>query len=130
MPASSHKLARAIAKCVDEVIPPRFSVGAHRGFVYIFEHGVSLGGIGTGVAIDAEDGRKFSERAAGAAVTILGGIQDDVTLSLRTPWPADAAGNMALPGARTEAGRIYLWYGASEEEAVIRLRPIDLDDII
>ena len=48
---------------------------------------------------------------------------------LQAQWPTDRDGKLALPGARADAVRVYLWYGSSEDQPVITLRPIELHEI-
>jgi hypothetical protein len=77
--------------------------------------------------LEDDDDRTPSERAEVAARAVLSGLQDDVMYYLTEQWPVDGQGNLAFPEAQAEAGTLHLWFGGSEETAVIRLQPIALD---
>jgi len=129
MRASSRKLAIALAERLGEVVPPPLTLGAECGGVSIYADGVLQGGSHAPNLVEVEDGRALAERVALAVEGVLDSIQDCVMEYLHEEWPADGAGKSAPPGARTEGGRAYLWYGASEDDPVIGLPPIEFDEL-
>jgi hypothetical protein len=44
-------------------------------------------------------------------------------------WPTGGSGSLAFPDARLKDGVLHLWYGQTEENAVIRFREIPLKDL-
>ena len=78
-----------------------------------------------------QDGSLPIVRVVGFCRNVLSSLQDRVAEETRDPWPRLPSGQMALPGARAEAGRVYLWYGPDDEsdtDAVLLLAPIELID--
>jgi len=129
MPASSHKLALALARRIGEVLPPPLGVRAVGGNLEVVRaDGAALGGSAAAGIVDEADGRTLDERVETAGQAVLSGIQDCVAEFRTVPWPAREDGGMAMPGARAGAGRLRLWYGDSEEAAVVRLRPIEFEE--
>jgi hypothetical protein len=63
------------------------------------------------------------------AIAMLGGVQDSVIRIRRERWPRLPTGDIALPDGRADSERVYLWFGASENHAVVTLRPMDLREL-
>ena len=79
--------------------------------------------------LEPDDDESLLDVATGRAVTVLSGVQDSVCRILREPWPALPGGGMAMPDARTDQQRVYLWYGPAEGQAALTLRPIELTEV-
>jgi hypothetical protein len=129
MHASSHRFALAFAGSIGEVLPLPLSIRAAGNRLDLYANGELIGGSAAAVIVEAMDDRSPDERLVSAALAVLGGIQDCVSYHLMEQWPADGAGQMAVPGARTDAHRVYLWYGSSEAAAVLTLTPVELVEI-
>jgi hypothetical protein len=69
------------------------------------------------------------DAACDMAVAMLGGVQDGVIRFVRDSWPRLPTGNVALPEGRTDSERVYLWFGASQDRAVLTLRPIEIREV-
>lgn len=67
--------------------------------------------------------------ACSMAIAMLNGAQDAVVRILRARWPPSPANELALPNGRADSERVYLWFGPSEDRAVLTLEPIELRDI-
>ena len=80
--------------------------------------------------LKADDESPVQARAARTAVNILSGVQDTISRILREPWPRQSTGEMALPEARVDQQRLYLWFGPAEDAAALTLRPIEFNDIL
>lgn len=130
MSISSHRLARALAERIAEILPPPLTVRVSGSRIDVHADGVCQGGSAAVVIVEADDDRTPTERLETAGRAVLSGIQDCVSEYLTLPWPIDAEGRMAMPGARVDAERVHLWFGGSEAAAVITLRPIGLDELV
>jgi hypothetical protein len=130
MNPSSYRLALAFVERFGEVLPPPVTIHAVGSRLDLHADGVLLGGSDAVCILEEEDGRALPELAECVGHAVLDGIQDCTAEYLATPWPTEAGGEMAMPHARADAGRLHLWYGASEAAAVVRLRPIELDEVI
>lgn len=128
MRASSRKLAMALAERIGKIVPAPFTLRSLGSGVDLYVGEEQIGGSDAAIIIEDKDGRTASERVKTVVLAVLGDIQDSVMLYLTEQWPTEIGGELAMPGARTDAGRVYLWYGASEEQPVISLRPIKFDD--
>jgi hypothetical protein len=80
--------------------------------------------------LEADDESSVQARAARTAVNILSGVQDTISRILREPWPRQSTGEMALPDARVDQQQLHLWFGPAEDTAALRLRPIEINDIL
>jgi len=129
MRASSRRFARALAERLGEVVPAPLTVSAHGSDISLYAAAVLQGGSASARLLDEEDGRSLAERMQLAVRGVLDGIQDCVMEYLREEWPADRSGRSGLAGVRIEANCVYPWYGESETDAVIRLRPIGFAEI-
>jgi hypothetical protein len=130
MQASSVKFAKALAERIAEILPPSLTIRADGAELDVYADGVSQGGSSAAYIVEDDDDRTLSERLETAARAVLDGVGDAVAEYLTLPWPADAEGGMAMPGARVDAERVHLWFGASEDAAAVTLRPIELGEII
>jgi hypothetical protein len=130
MRASSRKFARAVAERTGEILPPPLVIRVSGACLDVYADGVSKGGSAAAVIVEADDGGTLSERLESAARAVLGGIQDGVAEYLALPWPLDADGQMAMPGARADAERLHLWFGGGEAAAAVTLRPIELRELV
>jgi hypothetical protein len=80
--------------------------------------------------LEVDDESSVPAYAAHRAVNILSGVQDTISRILREPWPRKSTGEMALPDARVDQQRLYLWFGPAEDAAALTLRPIEFSDIL
>jgi hypothetical protein len=81
------------------------------------------------LSILEDDTRELAERLETAVYSVLSMVQDSISEYLRTPWPSTNGREMAMPGVRTDAEMVYLWYGG-EKEPVISMPPIRIAEII
>jgi hypothetical protein len=63
------------------------------------------------------------------AIAMLGGVQDSVIRIRRDRWPRLPTGDIALPDGRADSARVHLWFGPSENHAVLTLPPIELGEL-
>jgi hypothetical protein len=129
MRASSRKLALALAERLGEILPPPLVVRALGDCLEVQADGTGWGGSAAAAIVEEEDGRSLAERVETAVRAILSGVQDAAAEYLTLPWPLDAAGAMALPDARTDAERVFAWFGDCEADAAVTLRPIALAEL-
>ena len=129
MRASSHKLAAALAARLADVLPPPYSIRSSGAEVEVYARSEHVGGSPAASILEDEDGEAVGERAERAAWAVLSGIQDDVAVHGTVGWPLDADHQMALPDVRSDSRRLYLWFGSSESDAVVALRPIELSEL-
>ena len=115
MHASSRKLAIALTERIGEVVPAPLTLRAEGSGVSLYADGELIGGSDAASIVDDQDSRTFSERVETAVRAVLSGVQDSILRYLRVEWPTDGEGELALPGARTEAGRVHLWYGSERQ---------------
>jgi hypothetical protein len=130
MKASSRTFARALAERIGEILPPPLTIHADGRNLVVSVDGIDQGGSAASMIVEVDDGRTLAERVETAGRAVLSGIQDGVSEYLTLPWPVDADGRMAMPGVRADEERVYLWFGSSEADAVVTLRPIGLDQLI
>lgn len=130
MRASSHKLAAALADRIGEILPPPLTSHARGSSVLVYANEIGVGSTMAPLILEENDDRTIAERAECVARAVLSTIQDEIAEYLTLEWPVDAWGKMAMPSARTASERLYLWYGESEAEAVITLRPINFEEFI
>jgi hypothetical protein len=129
MRVSSHSLAGALAERIGAILPLGISIRAVGSSLDLYADERWLGSNGAASILDDTDDRVFRERVETIGRAVLSGVQDLVVDELTTQWPSDAEGKMVMAGARTAAGRIYLWYGSSETDAVVTLQPIELGEL-
>jgi hypothetical protein len=125
--ASSRRLAAALAERIGEVLPPPLVVrveGPGLNQVNLYADGMNQGGSAAAKIVEEDDGHTLAEAVETVVAAVLNGVQDAVAEYLALPWPTDAAGELAWPGARTDGERVHLWFGGSEAAAVLTLRPI------
>jgi len=131
MPVSSRRFAQALAERIGEILPPPLTVRADGGDVGVYADGVCQGGSAAAMIVeDDDDDRTVAERVESAGWAVLSGIQDCVSEYLTLQWPAGADRKMALPEVRADEERVHLWFGSSEADATVTLRPIELGDLI
>jgi len=75
------------------------------------------------VVVD-DDTRDSAERIETAVSSVLSTVQDEVAENLREPWPSRDGHQMALPGVRLDADALHMWFGDTEESAVLTLPSI------
>jgi hypothetical protein len=140
MPLSALRLGEALATRLNEVVPaPMHVSGELPPSALRLDADVIVR-----VAVGAEPwgGHGFSNSdlkpradislgdvACDMAIAMIGGVQDSVIRVLRERWPRLPTGDIALPDGRADSERVYLWYGTSEDRAVVTLRPIELHEI-
>ncbi len=130
MHALSHRLALLLAQRLAEVVPPPLTVRAGGETVGLVVVGCLVSASTAASIVDARDHPLSTRDVETAARAVLSGIQDDVAEYLTTPWPSSPSAEMAMPDVRTDSRYLYMWYGSDEEGAVIRLRPIALEEIV
>ena len=127
---SASRLAAALAKRLDSIVPPPFRVRAE-GNELIVDHPT---GWGLWMPLEwieaANEDRGAGELAQLIAGNALDSVQDAVCESSREPWPELTRRVMALPGTRRDDSYIYLWYGPSERSAVISMDPLPLATLV
>jgi hypothetical protein len=57
---------------------------------------------------------------------VLSSLQDAVAEATAEPWPRQAGGDLALPGARVDGEWLHLWFGPDEQAPVLGVAPIHL----
>lgn len=123
---TSTELTQALAERLAEVLPPGFDISTEMDCVTLD----APDGFGMKVWLGAadEDPTDLS-LLPGAVCNAMSSVQDNVSRTLREPWPRlDAPGRqLALPGAKVAGHTLTFWYG-SEDNPVIRFRPIALTD--
>jgi len=130
MDASSHRLAAAIAERLTELLPAPLTAIAIGHTVAIVSGRETVGSSPAAAILDDDDGRSKAEKAHAACSAVLNGLQDDLMVHLARPWPTDDDGELGFPTFRTEAHSLRAWFGDdTEERAIVRLRPFDLDQL-
>ena len=141
MPLSALRLGEALAGRLNEIVPSPIHVSAERPsssaqrrdadvFVRVAVGAQPWGGQGfSNSDLKARVDVSLGDVACDMAVAMIGGVQDSVVRILGERWPRLPAGDIALPDGRADSDRVYLWYGASEDGAVVTLRPFELREI-
>jgi len=141
MPLSALRLGEALAIRLNAVVPspihvsvePPSSSAVSRDADVIVRVAVgaeSWGGQGfSNLDLQPRSDMSLGDVACDVAIAVISGVQDSVSRILREPWPRFPMGGMALPDGRADSERIYLWYGASEDGAVVTLEPTELREI-
>jgi hypothetical protein len=120
---SSHRLAIALARRLNAVIPAGFRLTPRESYVELRIDG-AWHGASCSPEIADDDARELEERLDTAVYGVLNSVQDSISEHLRTPWPSTDGRKMAMPAVRVGPNSIHLWYGESEAEAVLRLPEI------
>ena len=137
---ASMRLAVALAGRLHSILPDPFRASPKGGQVSFYHGDEWYGSMDVAGVIDqvihgedADDERwSFEGRAAIVACNSLSSAQDIVATVTTEPWPRLPTGGMAVPGTRTEAGQVFLWYGPDwerEAQAVLVLPPLLLDEM-
>lgn len=129
MHASSHKLAAALAGRLNEVVPVPCRVYAEGYDVGVDARDMPIGGSSASFIVDEDDDRTLGEKIETAVRAVLSGVQDCISEFLTEQWPSIDGRGMAMPGARSDEERVYLWYGENEGAPVISMPPIRIADI-
>jgi len=125
----SHKLAEFLVDRINERVPAPFVLRADNGRVHVHA-GDELWFVSHGLSIvDEDDGRTLGQRLETAVRALLNSVQDVVMRHFHIQWPTDSSGSLAVAGARMTGDFVDLWYGPSEERAVIRFRQIPLKQV-
>ena len=137
---SASRLSAALAPRLDAVVPRPFRLHAE-GPVLVLEHPDGWGAqkyldwiehphwLANAVK-DVGAGRAIARVAEIAVVSVLDGLQHDIPEALREPWPALSPTRFAAAAALCDGENVYLWYGESEETAVVSFPPIPLSDLV
>jgi hypothetical protein len=128
MRPSSHKLAIALARRLNAVIPVGFRLTPQDSYLELRIDGAWDGTLCSPEIAD-DDTRELEERLHTAVYGVLNSVQDSISEHLRTPWPSTDGRTMAMPAVRVGANSIHLWYGESESEPVLGLAEIALGEI-
>jgi len=129
MHASSHELALALAARLGEVVPAGVTLDAVRNSISVYADGELMVSSQAARILEEVDDRTLNKRVESAVLAVLSDVQDSVMRHLRSKWPTDGRGLLALPGARADQNRVLLWYGVSDDRPVISFRPIEFDEI-
>jgi hypothetical protein len=137
MALSADRLAEALASRLNPLLPGPIHLSVERAsgdadvIVRVVNGTEPWGSQGfSNSDLRPRNGLSLGETACDMAIAILSGVQDSVSRLFREPWPRLPTGEMALPDGRADTERICLWYGASEDHAVLALRPIELPEIL
>ena len=127
MGVSSHKLAAALAQRLNDIVPAPFRLSAEDDgvHVYIADRWDSTL---TTMLVDNET-YDLEKRLWTAVESVLSSVQDSVSEHTRLPWPSSDGRTMALPGVRSHAEAVHLWYG-EEGAPVVHLPAIRFDEIM
>ena len=141
MPLSALKLGEALAHRLDAIVPRPIHVSAETpssstlrrdaDVIVRVSHGAEpWSGQGfSNLDLKARGDISLGDVACDMAVATLNGVQDAVIRVLRERWPRSPTGELVLPDGRADSERIHLWYGTSEDRAVVTLLPIELREI-
>jgi hypothetical protein len=141
MPLSAYRLAEALASRLNAIIPTPIHILVERASSPALARDADVV-IHVANADEPWSSQAFSnldlqphhegslgDTACDMAVAMLGGVQDGVIRILRDPWPRLPTGNVALPDGHADSERVYLWFGASQDRAVLTLRPIEIGEV-
>lgn len=129
MRASSSSLATSLARRLNEVVPAGFRLAAEDERLRL-RIDDSSDVIMLTLSIVEDERREMTERLETAVESVLSSVQDSVSKQLRIPWPSTDGRRMALPGVNFDGESIHSWYGAIEEEPVLKLREIPIAEIL
>lgn len=136
------RLAAALAERLAPVLPPPFRVHAEDGWVALYRGAERDGSSGVTAMLDhvadpehpdhkpGDDDWPLAARAETVARGVLSSVQDAVAEATAEPWPVLPGGGMALPEARTDGERLYLWYGPDEAAPALSFPPIELGEVL
>jgi hypothetical protein len=130
MRPSSHKLAHALAARLSAVLPPPYSARAADAAVAVFAGEQLCGILGAPSFLDDADDEPAETRIESIADAVLSGVQDYVADDSTEPWPREADGEMAMPGARVDGAALHLWFGRDESAPAVALRPIQFSELV
>lgn len=128
MTALSRNLTTLLARGLNDVLPPRFSVRADDGHIELYIDNVWDLTSSIGEIVEDEE-RTLSERLETAVYSVLNGVQDHICRHLGKPWPSTDDREMAMPGVRADTEAIHLWYGRAESMPTVRIQPIRIADL-
>lgn len=128
MRASSHKLAAALARRLNDIAPAFFRLSADEGRVNIY-NGDTLDTISYTPEFVEDETRELKDVLFTATWSVLSALQDVISELTRDAWPSTDRRTMALPDVRVDADAVHLWYG-EERAPLIPLPPIRLDEIM
>jgi hypothetical protein len=128
MGVSSRKLAAALAQRLNDIVPAPLRVTAEDGEVYIYIADEFDSQPHIEMIIEDES-RDLGKRLEIAVESVLSSLQDSVSEHTCLPWPSSDGRTMALPGVRSDAEAVHLWYG-EEGAPVVRLPAIRFDEIM
>jgi hypothetical protein len=122
---SSHDLAVALARRLDDVAPVGITVRADDSGLAVLHDGQLVGISGAPAILETVEAlHEPAENLETAVRAALSAVQDYIAEATTEPWPG-TGGRQPNPDARLEANSISMWFG-SEDAPVLRLTPIDL----
>lgn len=141
MPLSALRLAEALASRLNAIVPSPIHVLVEEPsssglsldadvIIRVADGTEPRGGHGfSNLDLQPDSPSSLGDVACSMAVAMLNGVQDWVIRILQGRWPRSSAGDIAVPDGRADSDCVYLWYGASEDHAVLTLEPITLREI-
>jgi hypothetical protein len=122
---SSHDLAVALARRLDEVAPAGVAVRVQASDLVVLHAGRVLGISGAPAILETVEAlHEPAENLETAVRATLSAVQDYIAEATTEPWPG-TGGRQPNPDARVEASTVSMWFGP-EDAPVLRLPPIDL----
>ena len=126
---SAWRLATALARRLDAVVPARFRVTASAESIDLVDGTEMWHASGACSIVEDDDDRTVLERANTAAWSVLSGVQDAVMHATREPWPVDAGGTLALPESGIALASVTLAFGDLQQPLIV-LPPIPLEEFM
>jgi hypothetical protein len=122
---SSHDLAVALARRLDDVAPAGVTVRAQASDLAVLHGGRVIGISGAPAILETVEAlREPAENLETAVRAALSAVQDYIAEATTEPWPG-TDGRQPNPDARVEANTVSMWFGP-EDAPVLRLPPIYL----
>ena len=122
---SSHDLAVALARRLDDVAPAGVTVRAQAADLAVLHAGRVVGISGAPAILETVEAlHEPAENLETAVRAALSAVQDYIAEATTEPWPG-TGGRQPNPDARVEANTVLMWFGP-EGEPVLSLPPIDL----
>ncbi len=122
---SSHDLAEALARRLDDVAPAGVTVRAQASDLAVLHAGRVVGISGAPAILETVEAlQEPAENLETAVRAALSSVQDYIADATTEPWPG-TGGRQPNPDARVEANTVSMWFGP-ENAPVLRLPPIDL----
>jgi hypothetical protein len=122
---SSHDLAVALARRLDDVAPAGVTVRAQASDLAVLHAGRVVGISGAPAILETVEAlQEPAENLETAVRAALSAVQDYIADATTEPWPG-TGGMQPNPDARVEASSVSMWFGP-EDAPVLRLPPIDL----